>query len=590
MANLQEFAAWAVPRLANLLPLPQEELQQVVTYAATSPDLSNPSAIATHFTDLLGASSECLSFIEEFNRRRFPSAVPSGSNPRQTQTTRSDSDAPPRSNRKGPKKKEPLNKLPPVRRVDDSFASSSDDLSGKAYRKEDLEDYMSTPRLKKGSASLTAPTSALASRTPSRSPTPNPATAPTSSTPSPKPSTTNLSQKQPAQQGTLTSDLLNSKKKTPKQKSNTVSISGPSMRPPSSTISDVSAALRSLELQTNPTLASSHVVAPDKRRCSCAGRKHELLLAAPNCLHCGKIICIKEGLAPCTFCGRDLISAEDMEAMRRILRDEQSKEKMNAHNAGQKKADTTKTTAVYASKVNPSAGGVAAHSNGPTPAASAALNSAMEQRDKLLEYQSSSAKRTRIIDQAADWETPDTGLNMWATPQERALQLKEQQRKMRDIEWDNKEEWEKRTVVVSIDLKGKRVEKTMKSVDRPKFSAKEEEKEDSEPVVVAIGSRFATGRGAEGANGGGTFSRNPLLAKGLIKPVWQPENVVGASEDVEGNTATLESRFGEWGKVLSNGWRRVQDDMADNEGLILDGGRLGGGAKGEEKSVEPLCG
>ncbi|KAK6360045.1 hypothetical protein TWF696_001164 [Orbilia brochopaga] len=589
MASIQDFTTWAVSRLANLLPLPQDELQQVVTYAATAPELSNPAAIATHFTDLLGASAECLSFIEEFNRRRFPAAPSSTSNSRETQAARNDIDAPPRSNRKGPKKKEPLNKLPPVRRVDDNFASSSEDLSSKAYRKEDLEDYMSTSKLKKSSASLTAPNSALASRAPSRSPTRNPTTASPSSAPSPKPSIANLIQKQPAQQGTLTSDLLASKKKTSKQKTNTVSIPGPSMHPPSSTISDVSAALRSLELQTNPTLANSHVAPADKRRCNCAGRKHELLLAAPNCLHCGKIICIKEGLAPCTFCGRDLISAEDMEVMRRILRDEQSKEKMNAHNAGQKKAETTKTTAVYASKVNPSAGGIAAHMNGPTPAASAALNSAMEQRDKLLEYQSSSAKRTKIIDQAADWETPDTGVNMWATPQERALQLKEQQRKMREIEWDNKEEWEKRTVVVSIDLKGKRVEKTMKSVERPKFGTRESGKEDTGLVVGDADSRSETVP-EEGRNGAGTFSRNPLLSKGLIKPIWQPEGEKGALDDSTGNGISLESEFGEWGKVLSSGWRRVQDDQVDNEGLILDGGRLGGGARDAEKSAEPPCG
>ncbi|KAF3902179.1 hypothetical protein ABW21_db0206828 [Orbilia brochopaga] len=586
MANLQDLTAWAVSRLANLLPLPQDELQQVVTYAATSPDLSNPAAIATHFTDLLGASAECLAFIQEFNRRRFPATPKSSSSPRQTQAVRGDDDAPPRSTRKGPKKREPLNKLPPVRRVDDNSATSLENPGGKAYQKEDLEDYMSVTNSKKNSTSLAAPNSGLSTRTPSRTPTPNPTTAPQTATPSPKPSIANMTQKQPVQQGMLTSDLL-TKKKTPKPKSNTVSIPGSSMHPPSSTISDVSAALRSLELQTNPTLNNSHVLPADKRRCNCAGRKHELLLAAPNCLHCGKIICIKEGLAPCTFCGHDLISAEDMELMRRILRDEQSKEKMNAHNAGQKRAETTKTTAVYASKVNPSAGGTTAYLSGPTPAASAALNSAMEQRDKLLEYQSSSAKRTRIIDQAADWETPDTGVNMWATPQERALQLKEQQRKMREIEWDNKDEWEKRTVVVSIDLKGKRVEKTMRSVERPKFETKEIEKEDISSTASGTDSKF--GAAPEGTVGGGagTFSQNPLLSKGLIKPVWQPEATPDAAPR---NGMTVGSEFGEWGKVLSSGWRRVQDDMADNEDLILDGGRLGAGARDVEKSAEPPCG
>ncbi|KAK6517576.1 hypothetical protein TWF281_004226 [Arthrobotrys megalospora] len=565
MANLSDLTSWAVPRLSNLLPLPEEELRQVISYAATSPDLSSPSAIATHFTDLLGSSSECLSFIEEFNRRRFPTA-PSSSKQRQL-NTRDDSDAPPRSGRKATKKKEPLNKLPPVRRVDNTFSASSENLAGKVYKKEDLDDYMSTSRAKM--ASNSNPTSKPTSQTPSRSTTPNPPTGPPITS-------TSTSQKQPAQQGMLTSDLLN-KKKSSKPKATTVSVpANTTMRAPSSTLSDVSSALRSLELQTNPTLSNTHTLPASKRRCNCSGRKHDLLLAAPNCLHCGKIICIKEGLAPCTFCGRDLISSEDMEAMRRILRDEQSKEKMNAHNAGQRKTETTKTTAVYASKVNPSAGGVN-HLSGPTPASASAsaLNSAMEQRDKLLGFQSSSAKRTKIIDQAADWETPDSGVNMWATPQERALQLREQQRKMRELEWENRDEWEKRSVVVSIDLKGKRFEKRMGAIEKPKFEAEEEKVEEDEVVPITA------------TTSGGTFSKNPLLAKGLIKPVWKPEKRL---EDLGGNEIEADASFGEWGKVLRSGWRVVQDDMADNEAMILDGGRLGGEATNEEKGTETSCG
>ncbi|EGX44640.1 hypothetical protein AOL_s00188g308 [Orbilia oligospora ATCC 24927] len=576
MANLSDLTSWAVPRLSNLLPLPEDELRQVVSYAATSPDLSNPSAIATHFTDLLGSSPGCLSFIEEFNRRRFP-AAPSASKPRQS-STRNDSDAPPRSNRKGTKKKEPLSKLPPVRKIENNFSGSSENLAGKVYKKEDLDDYMSTSRKKM--ASNSNPTSKPTSQTPSRSTTPNPpmGTSTTSTSTSTAP-VTHQSQKQPAQQGMLTSDLLN-KKKASKPKPTTVSVpANTTMRAPSSTLSDVSSALRSLELQTNPTLTNTHTLPVEKRRCNCSGRKHELLLAAPNCLHCGKIICIKEGLALCTFCGHDLISSEDMEAMRRILRDEQSKEKMNAHNAGHRKAETTKTTAVYASKVNPSAGGVN-HLSGPTPAlsasgSSAALASAMEQRDKLLGFQSSSAKRTRIIDQAADWETPDSGVNMWATPQERALQLREQQRKMRELEWENRDEWEKRSVVVSIDLKGKRVERRMGAIEKPKFEV-EAEKEEDEEVIPFIA-----------ATGGGTFSKNPLLVKGLIKPVWKPHNNTKNAED---DNIESSDDLGQWGKKIRSGWRVVQDDMNDNEALILDGGRLGGETTNEERGTETSCG
>ncbi|KAK6352005.1 hypothetical protein TWF718_005154 [Orbilia javanica] len=574
MANLSELTSWAVPKLSNLLPLPEDELRQVISYAATSPDLSSPSAIATHFTDLLGQSSECLSFIEEFNKRRFPAAA-STSKPRQSDS-RNDSDGPPRSSRKGPRKKEPLNKLPPVRKVENTFSGSSENLTGKVYKKEDLDDYM--PISKKKMAPNSNPASKPTSQAPSRSTTPNPPTGPPTNSTSAAASVVSSSQKQPAQQGMLTSDLLN-KKKPSKPKPTTVSVpANTTMRAPSSTLSDVSSALRSLELQTNPTLANTHTLPAEKRRCNCSGRKHEILLAAPNCLRCGKIICIKEGLAPCTFCGNDLITSEDMEAMRRVLRDEQSKEKMNAHNAGHRKAETTKTTNFYANKVNPSAGGVN-YLSGPTPAmsasgSSAALASAMEQRDKLLGFQSSSAKRTKIIDQAADWETPDSGLNMWASPQERALQLREQQKKMRELEWENRDEWEKRSVVVSIDLKGKRVERRMGAIEKPKFELEPEKDEEYETVPDI-------------KTTGGTFSRNPLLKKGLIKPVWKPQKRLGGTDD--DGFAPAED-LGQWGKKLRSGWRVVQDDMGDNEALILDGGCLGGEISHEEKSTEISCG
>jgi hypothetical protein len=44
-------------------------------------------------------------------------------------------------------------------------------------------------------------------------------------------------------------------------------------------ISDLDAAIRSLEVSTNPTL---------RRPCNCNASRHPLLTSAPNCLNCGK--------------------------------------------------------------------------------------------------------------------------------------------------------------------------------------------------------------------------------------------------------------------------------------------------------------
>ena len=46
---------------------------------------------------------------------------------------------------------------------------------------------------------------------------------------------------------------------------------------------------------------------------------------------------------------------------------------------------------------------------------------------------------------------------MWASPAERAQQLKRQQEVLREMEWNAKPEYEKRRVVASIDLQGRKV-------------------------------------------------------------------------------------------------------------------------------------
>ena len=73
---------------------------------------------------------------------------------------------------------------------------------------------------------------------------------------------------------------------------------------------DIDRALQQLELSQKD----------EKRRlCNCMATRHPLLEVAPNCLNCGKVICIKEGLGPCTFCGKPLMTAEQLSRINSIL-------------------------------------------------------------------------------------------------------------------------------------------------------------------------------------------------------------------------------------------------------------------------------
>ncbi len=225
---------------------------------------------------------------------------------------------------------------------------------------------------------------------------------------------------------------------------------------------------------------------------------------------------------------------------------------MNLNNASHRRPDLASTSRPF---TNPSTGTSTPSSS--SASADKTLDLAKQHRDRLLAYQAENARRTHIIDEAADFETPTSGLSLWSSPVERAAQLKRQQKVLREQEWNAKPEYEKRRVVVSLDLVGGKVVKRMGQVERPRASDRDE----VEDEVVSAADDAHTDAGGEG---GGAFSKNPLLG-GLIRPMWKGK---GKETDTEAEDKENQPR--------QNAWRRVQDDNDDNEALILDGGVYGG--------------
>ncbi|KAI0451398.1 C2HC5 finger protein [Xylaria acuta] len=519
-------------QLSRLLPLPDDELKQVIDYAAT---LSKSDA-ADHFRNLLGDSPDAVDFIASFNsRRQVPKpAVPhatsgatTGSGPGPgpgpgVGSHASDVQPVPKFVRgQGRRKKAPLHTPAPRRMLD------SGPPTGTAYSKKSLdEDYVArrpSPAAAPSVASLTVKT------VPHRSTAPSPVPKPASSGP-----------------GRLISDLPPPKSKsTPGSRSSTpppktkVHISGgTAMHGASTVLSDLDDAIRTLEMTTNP----SQTTDAGLRRCNCVAARHPLLIAAPNCLRCGKVICVKEGLGPCTFCGTPLLSSAEVQSMIRELRDERGKEKMAIDRQAHKRAEVSKTPAPFSRP---------RELDGATGEAEI---KALEHRDRLLGFQAQNARRTTVRDEAADFDVSGvvagTGGNMWASPEERARQLKQQQRILKEMEWNARPDYEKRRQVVSIDLVRGKVIRKMTPIERP---------EGRDNNMDGDGGAVLEVTGNRGAGNGGAFSKNPLLA-GLIKPVF----------DSKGKGVTREGR-----KVNATKWRRVQDDLDDNEDLILDGGVYG---------------
>lgn len=498
-------STWAVDQLSQLLPLDEQSLREVLDYTSSL----DKAAAAEHLRNLLGDSPKALEFITSFNtygQAPPPSSIEPGPSP---------------SQRRPKKKKAPLHNLP-ARQIEDHG-----DTRG-AYRKNGEDDYMAGAQRPRKEASL-GNTLALSETPDARQ---LPTTTPTS-----------ISKLPPSASGQLISDLPNvktsshsrnaSRTSSPATKTRINIAGGQSMHGASSTIQDLDSAIRALEIQTNPSLSDD----PAKRSCDCLATRHPLLTAAPNCLHCGKIICVKEGIGPCTFCGHALLSADDIDSMICSLREERGKEKMGLNNASQRRPDIASVPKPF---TTPSSDNT-----------DATLARARQHRDKLLNYQAENARRTHIIDQAADFETPTAGQSMWSSPMERAAQLKRQQKVLREQEWNAKPEYEKRRMVVSLDIKGGKAVRRMAEMERPSVSEQDEQEGD----IVDDGEDTRRG----------VFSKNPLMGS-LIRPVWKgkenEEEKTGTGEDKENRTKTS--------------WRRVQDDNDDNEALLLDGGIYGG--------------
>ncbi|PBP25585.1 C2HC5 finger protein [Diplocarpon rosae] len=119
----------SLQKLSKLLSLPEEDLQQVLDYAAT---LSKQEA-ADHFNNLLGESPQSIEFISSFNSRRLDPTSKSSST---ASPPPAESSSVPKVSRKHPKKKANLHALP-ARKVDNNYVAP-----GTAYTKKDEDDYM----------------------------------------------------------------------------------------------------------------------------------------------------------------------------------------------------------------------------------------------------------------------------------------------------------------------------------------------------------------------------------------------------------------------------------------------------------------
>lgn len=536
-----DLQSWALPRLERLLPIDDESLKEVITYTSS---LDKDSG-AEHLKNLLGDSPPALEFISSFNSRRPDVAQTRRSKSPAQRTSigiNNDSD----TGVPSPKKRQPKKPKPPLHSTGPARTPEGYGNVDGGYTKQ----YNSDSRVQgnRGPDALQVPQTTYGHTTGSSA---------TSRDVSPAKGTQKLP---PSASGSLISDfgfanVRAKQSKKPLHASHSQPQSGTSTphkgttTTTTSSVSDLTAAIAALELATNPTLSSQ------RRKCTCNASIHPLFTTAPNCLNCGKVICALEGLQPCSFCDSPILTKDQVNDMIKALKEERGIERMAIHNAGQSHSGSG--TPVFGASTPDSASG---------DEASSAAARARAHRDKLLAFQRENAQRTRVHDEAADYDATLTpGTTQWMSPVQRAAALKKQQKYLRELEEANRPEWEKKKTVMSMSIKNGKLVKTYGREKAPLLG----EKDEAPDTDAGEGESDATNQhlsvGEKGA-----FSNNPLLATGkLIRPTWKaPEcSAKGKGRELEGRVSR------------PSVWRRVQDDNDDNEQWILDGGLHGYGTE-----------
>lgn len=180
--------------------------------------------------------------------------------------------------------------------------------------------------------------------------------------------------------------------------------------------------------------------------------------------------------------------------------------------------------------------------------ASTAAGKARAHRDQLLAFQRENAQRTRVHDEAADFDlTVAPGATQWMSPVQRAAALKKQQRYLRDLEEANKPDWQRKKTIMSMSIVSGKLVRTYATVK----SAASQNPEASEEMMD-----HNEEDDRSSSQTGGRLKENPLLSRdgaGFIRPIWKaPDNLDGKGEAKQ-DTERRDT------------WRRVQDNHDDNE-------------------------
>uniref|UniRef100_A0A8C5FVU2 Thyroid hormone receptor interactor 4 n=1 Tax=Gadus morhua TaxID=8049 RepID=A0A8C5FVU2_GADMO len=164
------------------------------------------------------------------------------------------------------------------------------------------------------------------------------------------------------------------------------------------------------------------VMLPGRHGCECLAQKHNLI---NNCLSCGRIVCEQEGSGPCLFCGNLVCTRDEQEILQR---------------------DSNKSLKLRKKLMESSDRDYLPHQEARM---NAGLEKALQHKDKLLEYDKNSVRRTQVLDDESDYFATDS--NQWLSPSERE-KLRKQDEELRELRHASRKDRK-----ITLDFAGRQV-------------------------------------------------------------------------------------------------------------------------------------
>lgn len=279
--------------------------------------------------------------------------------------------------------------------------------------------------------------------------------------------------------------------------------------------------------------ARSSVRLPGRHPCECLGQKHSLV---NNCTECGRIVCMQEGSGPCFFCGALVCTREEQEILARNSK------------KSQKLYQKLLTQTIEGDT------GVKTESS----AADEGLQKAIAHKNRLIEYDKSGVRRTKVIDDECDYFASDT--NRWLSKQERdALRKKED-------ELREKRHGSRRQMKITLDFAGRKViDESEPEVDYSKNS----------DVAVLASGHYNSGRNSEQQRVSNPNFPNAASLKFVssVKGGNEPQSLKNAGEKQHGrevlriqdkefqemsDTGSCLSMHQPWASLLVQGIKKVE--------------------------------